>query len=72
MGMLHNWEHKCGYDFETLKWVLEHAGFTDIKRTLYADSSIQCIAEMEPNNPMRVMESLCVECKKPAPQKTSA
>jgi len=66
MGMLHNHGHKCGYDFETIKWVLEHAGFTTVKKTLYSSSEyIDNIAEIEPHNPLRVMESLCVECVKP-------
>jgi predicted SAM-dependent methyltransferase len=64
MGMLHNHEHKCGYDFETLKWMLEHAGFSNVKRTLYASSTIQDIEIMEPISPLRTMESLCVECEK--------
>lgn len=65
MGMLHNHDHKCGYDFESLKWVLEHAGFINIKRTLYADGSIENIQVLEPMNPLRIMESLCIECIKP-------
>jgi predicted SAM-dependent methyltransferase len=66
MGMLHNHDHKCGYDFETLKWVLEHAGFGDVRKTLYADSEhVSNISEIEPYNAVRVMESLCVECVRP-------
>ncbi|TDV16305.1 class I SAM-dependent methyltransferase [Paraburkholderia caballeronis] len=66
MGMLHNHDHKCGYDFETLKWVLNRCGFVDIHKTLYADSRhVSDIAEIEPYNALRVMESLCVECVKP-------
>jgi predicted SAM-dependent methyltransferase len=65
MGMLHNHDHKCGYDFDTIKWVLEHAGFVNVKKTLYADSEhVDNISEIEPYNPLRVMESLCVECVK--------
>jgi predicted SAM-dependent methyltransferase len=65
MGMLHNHGHKCGYDFESLKWLLEHVGFFEVNRTLYADSSIEDIEIIEPQLPLRVMESLCVECSKP-------
>ena len=64
MGMLHNHEHKCGYDFETIKWLLNEIGFVEINRTLYADGKIDNIASIEPNTPLRVMESLCVECIK--------
>lgn len=65
MGMLHNHEHKMGYDFETLKWVLEQAGFVNIRRTLVQDSDLPNIAEVEPYFAMKAMESLCVECYKP-------
>jgi predicted SAM-dependent methyltransferase len=65
MGMLHNHEHKCGYDFDTIKWLLEHTGFVGVRKTLYADSEyVSNISEIEPHDPLRVMESLCVECVK--------
>ena len=65
MGMLHNHGHKCGYDFETIEWLLIKLGFSEIKRTLYADSDIKDIQIIEPMLPLRIMESLCVECIKP-------
>jgi len=65
MGMLHNHEHKCGYDFEMITWLLTRCGFQNITRTLYADSSIENINLIEPMSPLRIMESLCVECTKP-------
>ncbi|CAG2148885.1 class I SAM-dependent methyltransferase [Cupriavidus numazuensis] len=65
MGMLHNHDHKCGYDFKTLTWVLERAGFAGIRRTLYASSVyIENVSEIEPYDALRAMESLCVECVK--------
>ena len=64
MGMLHGHEHRCGYDFETLCWMLEDAGFSRLERKLYGDSSIEGISKMEPQHPLRTMESLCVECMK--------
>jgi predicted SAM-dependent methyltransferase len=67
MGMLHNHGHKCGYDYESLKWIVEYTGFSDAKRTLYADSAIDNITELEPNLPLRIMETLCLECRKPLP-----
>jgi predicted SAM-dependent methyltransferase len=66
MGMLHNHEHKCGYDFDTLKWVLEKAGFGRVRRTLVQDSDLPDIVEVEPYVALKAMESLCVECYKPA------
>jgi predicted SAM-dependent methyltransferase len=65
MGMLHNHEHKMGYDFETLQWLLIKSGFVKVRRTLYSDSEITDIETIENRNPLRVMESLCVECYKP-------
>jgi SAM-dependent methyltransferase len=64
MGMLHNHDHKCGYDFESLSWIVGRAGFKNIIRTLYADSTIENINDIEPQIPLRVMETLCVECIK--------
>ena len=66
MGMLHNHEHKCGYDYESLEWMLSHVGFLDINKTLYGDSTIEDIAIIEPLDPIKIMESLCVECIKPS------
>lgn len=65
MGMLHNHGHKCGYDFETLKWVISNAGFERIRRTLVRESDLADIDEVEPYFPLKAMESLCVECYKP-------
>jgi predicted SAM-dependent methyltransferase len=65
MGMLHNHEHKCGYDYDSLEWMLKYVGFTEINKTLYGDSEIEDILMMEPLDPIKIMESLCVECKKP-------
>jgi len=65
MGMLHNHEHKCGYDFESLKWLVEFAGFVDVRRTLYADGEVENLADLEPMDPLKIMETLCLECRKP-------
>ena len=65
MGMLHSHEHKFGYDYDSLEWVLKLVGFTDIKKTLYADSDIDDIKIMEPLDPIKIMESLCIECIRP-------
>jgi hypothetical protein len=65
MGMLHNHEHKCGWDFEMLEFHLKRAGFKSIQRTMYQESSLLAeIVELEPYSPLRAMESLCVECIK--------
>lgn len=66
MGMLHNHGHKMGYDFETLKHILEQTGFHRIRRTMVQDSDLDDIVEVEPYFPLKALESLCVECYKPA------
>lgn len=65
MGMLHNHGHKMGYDFETLKFVLEMNGFAKITRKLLQQSDLPDIETVEPYRPVKAMESLCVECYKP-------
>lgn len=65
MGMLHNHGHKMGYDFPTLKSVLERTGFHRIRRTLCQESDLPDIAIVEPVQALKVMESLCIECYKP-------
>jgi predicted SAM-dependent methyltransferase len=64
MGMLHNHDHKCGYDFDTLKSLLERAGFGRIRRTMVQDSDLPDIATVEPYFPLKALETLCVECYK--------
>jgi predicted SAM-dependent methyltransferase len=64
MGMVHNHEHKCMYDWETLHWCLERVGFSRISRKMYQESDLPDIEEIEKYAPIRAMESLCVECYK--------
>ena len=64
MGMLHNHEHKCGYDWQTLRWALERAGFKHIRRMLFQESDLSDIGLVEANAPLRALESICVECYK--------
>ncbi len=65
MGMLHNHGHKMGYDFETLKSVLQRVGFHRIRRTMVQESDLPDIAVVEPYFALKALESLCVECYKP-------
>ena len=57
--------YRCGYDFESLKWLVEYVGFVDVKRTLYASGEVEDLEVIEPMEPLKIMESLCIECKKP-------
>jgi len=64
MGMLHNHGHKMGYDFETLYSMLEEIGFKKINKTMFQESILEDIKEIEPYSPLRAAESLCLECIK--------
>jgi hypothetical protein len=64
MGMLHNHEHKCGWDYETLAYALEKIGFKNIRKTMFQESILPEIKEIEPYGPLRALESLCVECER--------
>ncbi len=65
MGMLHNHEHKCGWDYEMLEFHLKKIGFKSISRTMYQESHLlEEIVQLEPYSPLRALESLCVECIK--------
>lgn len=64
MGMLHNHGHMCGYDWETLNWALRRIGFSRIRRTLFQESDLPDIKDIEEYSPLRCLESLCVECYK--------
>jgi predicted SAM-dependent methyltransferase len=66
MGMLHNHGHKMGYDFDTLSALLARTGFERIRRTMVQDSDLEDIAIVEPYFPLKALETLCVECYKPA------
>jgi hypothetical protein len=65
MGMLHNFGHRFAYDFETLRYVLEEAGFTGIRRTRFREGRMPDLLAAEPDWGLRAIESLCVECEKP-------
>jgi predicted SAM-dependent methyltransferase len=64
MGMLHNHGHKMGWDWDTLKYWLEWTGFKYVRKTKYRESDLEDIQILEPVNPGRELESLCVECYK--------
>lgn len=64
MGMLHNHGHQMGYDWETLSWALKITGFKKIRQTLFQESDMSDIKEIEEYSPLRALESLCVECYK--------
>ena len=66
MGMLHNHGHKMGYDFPSLQVLLTKAGFQRIRRTLFQESELVDIREIEPVFPLKIMESLYIECYKPS------
>lgn len=64
MSQLHGWGHKWGYDFESLKDILERAGFSNIEKKQVLDSSLPDIKKLEPTVGMRALETVFVEAEK--------
>lgn len=63
-GQIFGYGHHWAYDYDSLKDMLQRAGFTKIAKKKYGDSSIFKIGIIEPSHKMRRMESLCVEAIK--------
>jgi predicted SAM-dependent methyltransferase len=64
MSQVHGFGHKWNYDFESLKHVLEDAGFKNVTRKKVFESSIPEIKQIEPCTKLRLLETLYVEAKK--------
>ena len=64
MSQVNNWGHKWGYDFESMKRILEEAGFTDVKMKKPYESIIPNIKTIEPGSEGRLLETAYVEAKK--------
>lgn len=66
-GMLFNWGHKMAYDFQSLSARLAEIGFADITRMEWGVSQrVQSLCVLESVDSERRIESLVVECRKPA------
>jgi len=65
MGMLHGHGHRFGWDFSSLSLILSKIGFVSIKEYLYQESEIENILDIERCSPLRALESLAIECRKP-------
>ena len=66
-GMLFNWGHKMGYDFQSLSARLAEIGFVDITRMEWGVSQrVQSLCVLESVDSERRIESLVIECRKPA------
>ena len=64
MAQCHGFGHKWNYDFESLKDIMEKAGFSKITKKAPLDSLMPEINELEPVNEGRVLETLYVEGQK--------
>lgn len=64
---MHDHGHQATYDYETLYWILSSMGFQEINRTSYADGNydLHHNDKLTAEDPLRAVESLCVECVKP-------
>ena len=57
------YEHRCAWDFETFERLLDHVGFTVIKKVSFRQGSDPVLLiDSETRQP----QSLYVECRKPA------
>tara|TARA_B100000959_G_C14793895_1_gene546756 strand:- start:12 stop:689 length:678 start_codon:yes stop_codon:yes gene_type:complete len=64
MSQIYNWGHNWGYDYDSIKDILQRSGFKDIKRMAFHESQIPNIMEIEPDIEERKLESIYVEVKK--------
>lgn len=64
-GMLYNHGHQMAYDFESLFFLLEKIGFTDIKIAVWGQSLFfEDLELLENLQNQRKVESLIIECRK--------
>ncbi len=61
MSQLHGWGHRWGYDAESMRHLLELAGFGRIERKAAFDSAIADIRKLESSFEGRLMETCYVE-----------
>jgi predicted SAM-dependent methyltransferase len=64
MSQVHGWGHKWAYDFESMRHILEKAGFTQIGRKKVFESLIPEIKDIEPGPEGRLLETGYVEAVK--------
>lgn len=61
MSQVHGWGHRWAYDAESLCEALERTGFRDATPRGYRESGIRQIGALEPDTPVRLLETLYVE-----------
>lgn len=64
MASLFVWGHKWGWDFESLKDILERLRFTNVSKWSALKGSIPDLNKVEPKEKGRVLESLYLEAQK--------
>ena len=64
IGQAYGWGHKWLYDFESLKRLLEEAGFKSVLKKKHLSSLINEIELIEPVSKLRKMETMYIEAKK--------
>jgi len=64
MSQVHWWDHKWCYDFDSIKDILERAGFSNIARKKVFESSLPDIKKLESDAPDRILETIYVEAEK--------
>ncbi|HWQ95761.1 MAG TPA: hypothetical protein VN368_00160, partial [Candidatus Methylomirabilis sp.] len=63
-GQIHGYRHKWYYDFESIKDILERAGFSNITVKQLYESSMPDIIKLEPDSEGRLLETIYVEAEK--------
>jgi predicted SAM-dependent methyltransferase len=64
MSQLHGWGHAWGYDFDSIKDLLERTGFSRVIRKKAFESVLPDIEKLEPKTEQRLLETIYVEAKK--------
>jgi predicted SAM-dependent methyltransferase len=65
VGQIHGWGHRWLYDFDSLRDLLERAGYVEVVKCQHHRSALPDIEELEPHDEGRIMETLFVEARKP-------
>ncbi len=64
MSQVYGFGHHWNYDFESMKDILERAGFKNIRRKNPLESAISDIKKLEPMSELRLLETIYVEAEK--------
>jgi len=64
MSHVHGWNHKFAWDFETVKDILERAGFTNVAVKKHRETKLPNIEDIESDKEVRLLETKYIEAEK--------